>query len=116
MSTSWEDRIEAELQQAAAARQAGNEGMARVCARRAAGTAAGEYLRRRSLDLPLLSAYDRLRYLRDELPPGELSPRAREVVDHLLLRITPDHDLPVDADLVAEARWLVNELLKDLAS
>jgi hypothetical protein len=33
-------------------------------------------------------------------------------VDHLTLRVTEEFKLPVDADLVAEAKMLCDELLK----
>ena len=104
----WSTRYQQEIQHAAAARQAGNEGMARVCARRAVGHVIGEYLRRRGLSHPTPSAYDRLKILGD-LP--DLSPQAREVASHFLLRITHAHQLPIEADLLAEAQWLAQELL-----
>ena len=101
-------RIQAELNMASAARQKGNEGMARVCARRAAGLAAAETIRRRGLFPPGPSALDCLKYLRDfpDLPPG-----TQQVIDHLLMHITEDRTLPVDADLVGEAAWLIDQLL-----
>lgn len=107
-NTNWADRIRSELSKAEQARIEGNEGMARVCARRAAGIAAGEYLRRRNLLSHPLSAYELLKYLQS-LP--DISPNIREVAGHFLLRITQDHTLPVEADLIAEARWLARELL-----
>jgi hypothetical protein len=105
---SWQVRFSEELRQAEAARAAGNEGMARVCARRAAGIAAGEYLRRHGLSLSNPSAYARLKFL-TQLP--QTPPVVQEVINHFLLRINPDRSLPIQADLIAEARWLANELL-----
>ena len=105
---SWQNRFTEELRQAEAAREAGNEGMARVCARRAAGIAAGEYLRRHGLALTEPSAYARLKFL-TQLP--QTPQVVQEVVNHFLLRINPDKSLPIQADLIAEARWLANELL-----
>lgn len=104
----WKTIFDAEILQAEKARLAGNEGMARVCARRAAGALVGEYLQRRGVDLSTPSAYDRLRHLRD-LP--ELSPQAQQAAAHLLERVTPEFILPEDADLIAEARRLRLELL-----
>jgi hypothetical protein len=106
-SVAWVDRYEAELRRAEAARRDGNEGMARVCARRAAGLVAGEYLHRCGLQ-PSGSAYDRLRHLSSL--PG-LSEEVKEVCRHFLVRITPDHELPVEADLIVETRWLREKLL-----
>jgi hypothetical protein len=105
---SWQERFSEELRQAEAAREAGKEGMARVCARRAAGIAAGEYLRRHGLALSDPSAYARLKFL-IQLP--QTPPAVQQVINHFLLRINPDRSLPIPADLIAEARWLANELL-----
>lgn len=105
---SWKNQINSELSQAEAARASGNEGKARVCARRAAGLAVEEYLRRQGVRLEPGSAYTNLRYLAD-MP--DISPGMRLVVGHFLEHVTTEHSLPVDADLIAEARWLVPKLL-----
>ena len=106
----WKAKFEEELQNAETARSAGNEGKARVCARRAAGIAAGEYFRRQKLSFSNPSAYDRLRFLRTLT---SVSTAAIDITEHLLLRITPEHNLPVDADLITETRQLAVELLGD---
>ena len=105
----WENQFQTELLQAETARSEGNEGKARVCSRRAAGIIVGEFFRRRGGDQPGPSAYDRLKFLRQQ--PG-ISQDIREVAGHFLVRITSEHKLPVDADLIAEARWLELELLE----
>lgn len=104
----WKTQLKRELDQAEAARAGGNEGMARVCARRAAGIIIGEYLLRQGLPVPSQSAYDRLNYL-NTLP--EAAPEVREIAEHFLLHIDTDHKLPIDADLIAEAHWLADELI-----
>lgn len=106
-----ENLIEQELDRAEEARKSGNEGMARVCARRAVGIAIGDYLREKGLTDPGKSAYDRLRYLRN-LPdtPEEL----KQVVSHFLIRVKPDRKLPLDVDLISEARWLIRQLGEDM--
>jgi hypothetical protein len=104
----WQDRFTYEMKTAVQARTAGNEGMARVCARRAAGIIVAEYFRRRGLEWKSASAYDALRILRT-LP--DISEKSMQAADHLLVRLTPEHTLPVEADLLAEARWLAAELL-----
>jgi hypothetical protein len=106
-STAWKAQFAAEIERARAARAAGNEGQARVCARRAAGIAIGEYLHRQGLPLPGPSAVVRLEHLLD-LP--EVTPEALEIAKHLLLRVTEDFTLPVQSDLVADAEQLVQEL------
>ncbi len=106
----WKERFEQELAQARAARDRGNEGQARVCARRAAGIAIGEYLRRHHLPDLGPSAYDKLRFL-TELPG--LPPKVYELAQHLTLRVTEDFHLPVNADLIAETRLLADLLLDE---
>ena len=90
------------------ARAAGNEGRARVCARRAAGFAAGEYFTRAGISPIQLSAYDRLRDLRKH---EGLPDEAYQFVDHLLLRVDTDQQLPIPVDLIEEARRLKSMLL-----
>ena len=107
-TSDWKARFEDEIHHAEEARAAGNEGMARVCARRAAGIAIGEHLRRQGLPTGGPSAYEHLRNLR--LDP-RLPPDLVESVEHLLLRVTSEHNLPVQADLIADARRLSEELL-----
>ncbi len=98
-----------ELQAAEDARLAGNEGRARVCARRAAGMAARVFLSRRGVRMHSESAYDLLKQLAQI--PG-LSPDLRQAAVHLTLRVTESFTLPVDVDLIAEARKLCEELEK----
>ncbi|HEY80167.1 MAG TPA: hypothetical protein EYP25_00910 [Anaerolineae bacterium] len=104
----WRVRFAREMQMAEQARAQGNEGKARVCARRAAGIVAAEYMKRRGIATPHMTAYDRVKFLRawPDLPQG-----AVEVIDHMTLRVNENYELPVDVDLVAEARWLAKALL-----
>ena len=93
---------------AKAARTSGNEGRARVCARRAAGIVIGEYFKRRGISPIKPSAYDRLRTIRTlEDIPGDII----QVVDHFLLRVDPSQQLPFHIDLIEDARWLNSRLL-----
>ena len=105
----WQNEIQAELDRAAQARERGNEGQARVCARRAAGIAVREYLTRRGIRPPSTSAYDLLNLLKDN---PLLAPDLKQIADHLTLRVTEEFKLPIDADLVREARTFCDELLK----
>lgn len=100
--------IDSELQKAELARARGNEGQARVCARRAAGIAIREYLTQKGIRPPSVSAIDLLELLRDD---PLLSPDLKLIADHLTLRVTEEFKLPVDVDLVAEARTLCDALL-----
>ncbi len=100
--------VQSELDNAERARQRGNEGQARVCARRAAGLAARLYLGRRGNAVRSSSAYDMLQLIKDD--PG-LSARARQIAGHLTLRVNEEFKLPADIDLIAEARQLCDTLL-----
>ena len=104
----WKTTFDTEIRRATDARLAGNEGMARVCARRAAGVLVGEYLKRRGIDPGTPSAYDQLLYLSGL--PG-ISPQVAQTTHLLLMRITPEHTLPEEADLIAEALRLRQELV-----
>src|SRR5215216_6417563 len=97
----WQSDIQAEFEKAEQARARGNEGQARVCARRAAGIAIREYLTRQGSRPPSASAYDLLNLLKDD---PRLPPDLQRIAEHLTLRVTEEFKLPVDADLVAEAR------------
>lgn len=105
----WEPELQAEFRKAEQARARGNEGQARVCARRAAGIAVREYLSRRSIRPPSTSAYDLLNLIKEDplLPPD-----LKQIAGHLTLRVTEEFKLPVDVDLVAEAKEFCDKLLK----
>lgn len=106
----WNTQLQNEFARAQQARINKNEGQARVCARRAAGIAIREYFTRRGIRIPNTSAYDLLNLLKEE---KRLPPDLKLVADHLTVRVTEEFTLPVDADLIAEARklcdWLLNE-------
>ena len=99
--------IAAELEKAERARLAGNEGMARVCARRAAGIAARAFLARHAVRLPDASAYKALQALAEF--PG-LPEELRNAAVHLTTRLTEAFSLPMDADLIADAHKLIGAL------
>ena len=105
----WKLEMQIEFDRAAQARERGNEGQARVCARRAAGIAIREYLTRQGIRPPSSSAYDLLNLIKDD---PHLSSTLKQIAEHLTLRVTEEFKLPVDADLVAEARTFCEELLK----
>jgi hypothetical protein len=42
----------------------------------------------------------------------DVSPSVRDAAHVLLLRITPEHELPVETDLIEKARWLRETLLE----
>ncbi|MGZ9164597.1 MAG: hypothetical protein ACXW4Q_01875 [Anaerolineales bacterium] len=101
--------IQVEFDRATDARARGNEGQARVCARRAAGIAAREYLTRRGEKVRTPSAYDLLKILAEE---QSVSSDSRQSARYLTLRVNEEFKLPVNVDLIAEARKFCDELLK----
>jgi hypothetical protein len=107
----WQAEIDHEFERAEQARARENEGQARVCARRAAGIAIREYLARQGIRPPSASAYDLLNLLKED-PRLAGRPDLQLIADHLTLRVTEEFKLPVNADLVVEARKFCEELLK----
>ncbi|MCZ2126871.1 MAG: hypothetical protein LC099_03750 [Anaerolineales bacterium] len=102
--------IQRELDAALNARANQNEGRARVCARRAAGVAIREYLSRKEIPLPSRSAHTLLIFIQSAAP---LPPELKTCAAHLTIRVTEEFKLPIDADLVAEARALCDWLMKN---
>ncbi len=107
--SNWQSEIQAEFEKAAQARTRGNEGQARVCARRAAGIAIREYLSREGTRPPSTSAYDLLNLIKED---PLLSPDLKQLADHLTVRVTEEFKLPIDVDLVEEAKQFCEGLLK----
>jgi hypothetical protein len=107
---SWKLDYQYEIDHALLARSAGNEGKARVCARRAAGIIIGEYLGRKGFTELTHSSYDRIARFND-LP--DLDQKFKEIANHFLLKVNSDHKLPLDADLIREVMWLEKNLLND---
>lgn len=104
------NEIQIEFDRAQTARTNGNEGQARVCARRAAGIAIRDYYTRKGVTPPSRSAHDLLNLIKEEAP---LPPDLKLVADHLTLRVTEEFKLPIDADLLAESKHLCEWLLKN---
>ncbi|MBX3049287.1 MAG: hypothetical protein KIT46_03170 [Anaerolineales bacterium] len=111
----WKIAVERELAAGRAAQARGNQSMARVCARRAAGWAAAAWLDARGQALQTPSVLEQLRQL---AAVGSLPARGGEIVAHLLTYKTK-HDMtdineeshfPLDVDLITEAEELI-ELL-----
>ncbi len=104
----WPVEIQAEFEKAERARARGNEGQARVCARRAAGIAARHYFERRGEAATTPSAYDLLQMLAGD---PEVPARVREAASRLTIRVDEAFKLPPEIDLLAEARVLCEALL-----
>ncbi len=96
--------VQEELLLAKQSRAEGNEGRARVCARRAAGTAAGMYLLERgrgSLEDNALQSLLKLSEL-DSLPE-----RVQTAASWLVERVDENSNLPPEVDLIQEAKIVI---------
>ncbi len=95
---------EAELAQAQKAREAGNEGQARVCARRAAGIAIREWYKRRLGSGWGGDAMKQLQRLgEDPLVPEEV----RAAAQRLTTKVDFDHQLPFEDDPIEDTRRII---------
>ncbi len=101
------DQVNKELARAEQARQQQNEGMARVCARRAAGFMAQFYLEKMGMDIQKINALEALYIFSQK---NELPASLRRSAELLTMRVTPEHQLPIDADLIHEAKKFIQEL------
>lgn len=107
-----EAEIRSELQTAHQARREGNEGMARVCARRAAGWAIG---RRYAEQVPATAtdnAYLLLSWLKEQ---PTVAASLRRAADRLTTRITEDHELPHPQDPLKDASDIVTAMIEEAA-
>ncbi len=105
----WPDELERELRRAREARLRGNEGRARVCARRAAGIAARMYLQRQGLHIASSSALDLLVRLAQEPTTDEAT---RHLVSLFTMPVDLGFKLPDGIDLIAAAETLSEQLLR----
>jgi hypothetical protein len=100
-------KIAVELSRGEAALQEGYMGRARVCARRAAGEAVREYLAVEGISSPGPGAVDLLEAVQSL---AGVSTEGKEAARRLLVRVGEDFSLPVEFDLLADARLLAQEL------
>ncbi len=106
----WQEQFEQEITHAEAALRAGEQGKARVCARRAAGVISKETLRRQNVQALPVSALECIQKL-SELESS--APEVRRICANFLLRVNEEKGLPDGVDLIAQARWLRAELIGD---
>ncbi|MFO7943553.1 MAG: hypothetical protein R6U51_04560 [Anaerolineales bacterium] len=100
----WQKQVQRELARAYRAREEGNEGRARVCARRAAGFAVAAFFQQRGIEPPAQSVFNLLEKLSSEftLPEPVL-----ETLNRLTLRVDQEFNLPPEVDLIQESKKLI---------
>jgi hypothetical protein len=101
------EQIEKELAMARAALQAGNEGKARVCARRAAGQAITWMLSKFSRDNWGDDAMSQLTHLRDD---ASFPTEVREAAVRLTTKISQQFDYPFTNDPLADAEVIIKHI------
>jgi hypothetical protein len=104
----WVEDYQKEIEHAEQARASGNEGMARVCARRAAGIVIGEYLTRHGYSAATHSAYERVK-LFCSLP--DVQQGDKDMAGHFLLRVSKDGGFAEGIDLINDVKILEKALL-----
>jgi len=105
--TNWRQKFEAEINHAIRSRENGNEGRARVCARRAVSILIGVYLRHNQLPDPGASAVERLKVF---VSLEQVPPHYRETAQHFLIKVDREFNLPQEIDLIADAHQLMQIL------
>lgn len=103
-----EKTIATELDLARQSQEEGNEGKARVCARRAAGWAVGWYVESNGLAEPHANALQHLRWLTEYTKVGE---EIQEAASRLVTRLAPDGSLPFDQDPIDDAKEIIQAVL-----
>lgn len=103
------ERIEKECATAEQASNAGNEGMVRLCARRAAGVAIQHWLERNPHPDWGLDTMNRLRNLqREESIPQNVREAAKRLTEKVTAQFTP----PSSTDPIHDARIIIDQLLR----
>jgi hypothetical protein len=103
-------QIQEELLLAKQSRIEGNEGRARVCARRAAGAAVQQYLKRKGLIEKKDNVLESLILFRRLI---NLPDRVDSAVDWLTRRVNQEYNFPPEVDLINEAGVVLKYLQQD---
>jgi hypothetical protein len=100
--------LKTELEEAQRSHLQGNEGRARVCARRAAGWAVGWYVETHSLAEPHTNALEHLKWLAKS---SDVSNELQEAAIRLTTKIDKNGKLPFREDPMADAHLIITALL-----
>ena len=99
-----QESIEQELAKAAVGLKEGNEGLARVCARRAVGIAIEDWIARSGAEGWPADAMNRLKAIQRE---ENLPQKVREAAQRLLTPVTQQTRLPLSTDPIGDARLIL---------
>lgn len=103
----WREQIEQELAKAATGLREGNEGLARVCARRAVALGAQHRIERSGVSAPPGDAMHQLRMIQK----SEGVPLwVREGAQRLLTKVTQRNQAPMSTNPIADARLILTYL------
>ncbi len=101
------EQIEQELAKAATGLREGNNGLARVCARRAVAFGAQTWVKRNRREAPAQDAMSHLRMIHQE----ETFPlKIREAAQRLLSNVTERDQTLLSTDPIADARLILTHL------
>jgi hypothetical protein len=101
------EQIEQELIKAAKGLQNGNEGLARVCARRAVALASQQWAEQQNLATWKGDAMHHLRQIQEEMT---FPLTVRAAAQRLLTKVTEQTQLPMTTDPVTDARIILDHL------
>ena len=101
------EEIEQELTKAAKGLHNGNDGLARVCARRAVAIAAQHWAEQRHLPTWQGDAMHQLRQIQEET---KFPVSMREAAQRLLTKVTEQAQLPMTTDPITDARIIIDHL------
>ena len=97
-----------ELQRALSSRREGNEGKARVCARRAAGLAIRVHFEEQEESIPTTNAFRILKWFADQ---PHFSDELRGAANRLTVHVTQDHKLPHREDPLEDAKIFISTMM-----
>lgn len=106
-NSQFSPEIEQELTMARRSRREGNEGRARVCARRAAGFAVQRHLQKKGILTEEVNAYQALLHYRGQ---PELTAEVSEALAWLTARVDHDYQLTEGVDLIQEAEVVITSV------
>lgn len=101
--------IEVEVAKARQARLAGNEGMVRVCARRASGVAISHWIETEEREG---WGSDALGQLRNITMLEEFPAEVRTAAERLTTRVNKDFDVPFEQDPLEDANMIIEHFLR----